>query len=155
MSIQWITVKEAALCSNVSVWTIYKKIHSGKLEYKCVNGTKFRIPLESLPQEAQTRYRQFKHPFTLTEAELYKLLTLPQLEEVMEKLLAVTMYRTYLAQHNGIDCRKEFLKFFSQRYSYINVDEDKLKTWFDKFNTFGAAGLAEKFILCSERDDST
>ncbi len=150
----WLTIKEVALCLNVSVWCIYKRVHLEQIEYKYINNKNIRVPLKSLPKEAQDRYWKIKQPFHLMESEIYKLLTVPQLEEVMKKLLAVTMYRTYLAMHASPNCCSDFLKGFNEQYSYINVDELKLKAWFDKFNTFGVAGLAEEFLLYAERADS-
>lgn len=154
MNEQLLTIKEAALCFQITERAIYYRINIGKLEYTRINNERIRIPLKNLPKEAQARYWKLKQPFNLTEAEVYKLLTVSQLEEVMKKLLAVTMYRTYLATHASQNCCSDFFKGFNERYSYINVDEPKLKSWFDKFNTFGVAGLAEEFLLYAERADS-
>ncbi len=150
MNEQWITVKEASLCLQITERHVvrlsveHQTIISKYIKGKGRGGKQLRILLDSLPQEAQDRYNGIAlKPAQDERYDIYRTLTDEQRKRLDEKVFAVTMYKNFKNQYHQKDCRKAFLKSFKEEYESIDVNEYSLKYWVSKYDTDGIGGLTD------------
>lgn len=154
MTEKWITVKEAALCLNVSDSAILKAIKRNHCPYsfKYVDGIgkggkQLRILLDSLPQEAQDRFNGTNPDKPAQNAiEAYEALTDLERDKAKLKMFVVHEYLSFRNRFIGRDCRKEFIKQFVEDYPdyELKFTPTNLDRWVKKYKSDGLMGLVDR-----------
>lgn len=150
MNEHWITVKEAAICCNVSERAIRLNVERGIFQYKYVpgrgrGGKQLRILLESMSPEAQKKYLKTKSTPAPREASEIMLEKLPQdkRDSLDEKVLITQEYIKFRDRYPHKDHLKKFVKYMKKNYPMFEFNPDCLCRWAAKYEKYGVGGLID------------
>lgn len=142
----WLTVQEAASLSGVTESAIKKAVKQNRYEHCHVDGVgrggkQLRIALESLPEEAQARYRG-------EQEQRHEDALLPLIEAqraiVFFKESVVFAYQEFKATYPKADKRTAFLRQYNEQHPDKPITKRQLNHWETLFNREGVAGLVDR-----------
>jgi len=142
----WLTVQEAALICGVTESAIKKAVQSNRYESCYVEGRgrggkQIRVSLESLPDEAQARYRGEQSE---KGADILSSLTDAQRDVVFLKLAAVEAYQEFKEIYPKADKLQAFLTQYNEQHPEKPLTKRQLNHWERLFNRDGIAGLVDR-----------
>ena len=150
MAEHWITVKEAALCCNITERAIRLNAENDRIKYKYVdgkgrNGRQLRILLESLSNDAQCRYEEKRRKPVSRDVSEQLIDGLPQdkLDELNEKLLIVREYIRFRDSYPHKDHVKQFVRYMKKNYPMFEFKPERLSKWAVRYEQYEAGGLID------------
>lgn len=151
MNEHWLTVKDAALCLNISERAIRIQIERQNVPYtfkyvkgKGKGGRQLRILLESLPEDAQARYNGEKLNESAPALLTFDNATQKQRDAAQMKLEAVLEYTDFKRRYHKRGVTREFIKKFKDKYPDFNINCDVLEEWVNKYAKYGVEGLLDR-----------
>lgn len=147
----WLTIIDAAECLNISERAVRLKIERNTAEftYKYVDGIgkggkQLRILLESLPEDAQSRYNGEKPLKAAPVLLTYDNATQKQREAAQIKLEAVLEYTDFKRRYHKRGVTREFIKRFKEKHLDFNINCGVLEDWVNKYVEHGIEGLLDR-----------
>lgn len=147
----WISVKEAAHSLNISERAVQIQIERETVPYtykyvsgKGKGGKQLRILLESLPEDAQTRYNGEKTIKAAPVLLTYDNATQKQREAAQMKLEAVLEYTDFKRKYHKRGVTREFIKRFKEKHPEFNINCSVLEDWVNKYAEHGVEGLLDR-----------
>lgn len=142
----WLTVQKAALICGVTDSAIKKAVQCNKYESCYVEGRgrggrQLRVSLESLPNEAQARYRGEQAE---KSTDILLSLTDAQRDVVFSKLSAVEEYQDFKRTYPKADKLQAFLTQHNENFPDKPLTKRQLNHWERLFNRDGIAGLVDR-----------
>lgn len=141
----YITVDEAASITGLKENSLLRNIQRGKYDTKAIpgkgrGGKQYLIALDSLPKEAQERYKEKQippAPLKIFSEEVMKRYSMEQREKAVERYNILVEW-----ERSGLNGQK-FVKKYSEEHS-DKLTYRMLKFWEDKYNQSGIVGLIDK-----------
>lgn len=140
-----ITVKEAARLLCVTERTIQLCINDGKYSTKLIpgkgrGGIQYLIALDSLPEEAQEKYKAQNctpAPLNIFSQEIMEKYSIEKREKAIERFNIIIEF-----ERSGLS-GKAFVKKYNEEHS-DKLSYRKLEYWITKYNESGIIGLIDK-----------
>lgn len=141
----YITPNEAALITGLKENSILKNIQRGKYSTKLIpgkgrGGIQYLIALDSLPEEAQERYKTQNStpaPLNIFSQEIMEKYSIDKREKAIERFNIIVEF-----ERSGLSGRA-FVKKYNEEHS-TKLTYRKLEYWIEKCEKSGIVGLIDK-----------
>lgn len=141
----YLTVKDTAILLNITERAVRLNVEHGKYEIKLIpgkgrGGKQYLIALDSLPEEAQERYKEQQctpAPMNIFSEDVMKRYSIEQRDKAIERFNIIVEFK-----QSGLS-GQAFIRKYNEEHSE-KLSYRKLNYWEDKYNKFGIIGLIDK-----------